>query len=292
MRFSCRLTFPRILVALAVLASVVTWLVGSELVAPAKSSIESPQQGLQAQSISFQSDSGAEIKGWFIRSKPSKGAVLLLHGIRANRVSMLDRARYLKSLGYSVLLIDLQAHGESGGKHITFGYLESLDAEAAIRFLRENAPNERIGAIGTSLGGAALLLAKYSQPIDAIILESVYSTIELAGENRIRRFLGPLSVFAKYPLLWQLSLRLGIKPSDLHPIDRIGDINCAVLVMSGTEDLSTKIEESKELCAHAKEPKECWWIPGAAHIDLYKYAEKQYEDKVRIFFEKYLSKAE
>ena len=71
-----------------------------------------------------------------------------MHGVRADRTSMLDRARVLSRAGYSVLLFDFQAHGESPGHRITLGYLESMDAQASIQYLRERNPDEKIGVIG------------------------------------------------------------------------------------------------------------------------------------------------
>lgn len=62
---------------------------------------------------------------------------------------MLDRARFLSAAGFAVLLFDFQAHGESPGEHITFGYLESRDAQAAVEFLRTQAQVERIGELCT-----------------------------------------------------------------------------------------------------------------------------------------------
>lgn len=66
---------------------------------------------------------------------------------------MLDRARWLHDEGYSSLLIDLQAHGESTGNHITGGYLEKHDVASAVKFARNRHPTESIGVIGVSLGG-------------------------------------------------------------------------------------------------------------------------------------------
>ena len=54
-------------------------------------------------------------------------SILGMHGVRGNRLSMLDRARFLSHAGFSVLVFDFQAHGESSGEHTTFGELESLD---------------------------------------------------------------------------------------------------------------------------------------------------------------------
>jgi pimeloyl-ACP methyl ester carboxylesterase len=68
---------------------------------------------------------------------------------------MLERARFLLRAGYTVLLFDFSAHGESTGEHITIGYLESRDAQAAISFLRKILPGEKIGVIGVSMGGGS-----------------------------------------------------------------------------------------------------------------------------------------
>src|SRR5436309_3521044 len=128
-----------------------TWLAGSVLSAPAHQSIGDLPSDLAGRTVQFPSASGAMIHGWFIPGQKGAGAVVLMHGVRANRLSMLDRARFLSRAGYSVLLFDFQAHGESAGDHITFGYLESRDAQAAVNFLRANAPDEKIGVIGVSM---------------------------------------------------------------------------------------------------------------------------------------------
>ena len=124
------------------------WLTGTILTSPVPQSAGVAPSDLAASAVEFQSQSGATIKGWFIKGKKNAGAIVLMHGNRGNRLSMVDRARFLSRAGFSVLLFDFQAHGESSGDHITFGYLESKDAQAAIDFLRANAPGEKIGVIG------------------------------------------------------------------------------------------------------------------------------------------------
>ena len=129
--------------------------------------------------------SGSTIHGWFIPGQKGAGAIVLMHGVRANRLAMVGRARFLSRAGYTVLLFDFQAHGESPGAHITFGYLERRDAVAAVRFMRANAPGEKVGVIGVSMGGAAALLATPPLEVDAMVLEMVYPTIDQAVSNRL-----------------------------------------------------------------------------------------------------------
>jgi fermentation-respiration switch protein FrsA (DUF1100 family) len=264
------------------------WFAGTILTAPAPHSIGSLPSDLQGRSIQFPSESGSTIHGWFMSGRPGAGAVVLMHGVRANRLSMLDRARFLSRAGFSVLLFDFQAHGESSGEHITFGYLESKDAQAAIKFLGENAPGEKIGVIGVSMGGAATILASPPLQVDAMVLEMVYPTIDQAVRNRITMRLGNWSAFLSHSLTWQLQPRLGIDTSALRPIDRVKNINSPKLFIAGAKDQHTTIEESQSLYETAVTPKELWIVEGAAHVDLHASAKEEYEQRVLSFFESHL----
>jgi pimeloyl-ACP methyl ester carboxylesterase len=110
-----------------------------------------------------------------------------MHGVHANRLSMVDRARLLHASGFSVLLFDLQAHGESTGTRITFGHLEAFNAAAAVAYMKSRLPLEKISAIGTSLGGAAALVGPNPLPVDALVLESVYPDIGAVCPRRLPR---------------------------------------------------------------------------------------------------------
>ena len=211
-----------------------------------------------------------------------------MHGVRANRLSMLDRARFLSHADYSVLLFDFQAHGESTGEHITFGYLESIDAQAAVSFLRSKTHDEKIGVIGVSLGGAAALLASPPLDVNAIVLEMVYPTINQAISNRLTMRLGGWAGSLTPLLSWQFKPRLGIDAEVLRPIDHIGKLSSPKLLIVGAEDQHTTLEESRRMFEVASEPKELWVVKGAKHVDLYPLAKNEYEQQVEGFFGKYL----
>lgn len=197
---------------------------------------------------------------------------------------MVGRAEMLHRAGYSVLLFDFQAHGESPGSHITMGYLESGDARAAVAFARARAPDGFIGAIGVSLGGAAALLGADPLPVDALILEAVYPDIEAATANRLGIRFGRLGRLLSPLLLAQLRPRFGISPSDLAPILAISRARAPLLVIAGGADRHTTPEDSARLFEAAPEPKQLWMIPGAAHVDFAKYAGPAYAERVLSFF--------
>jgi fermentation-respiration switch protein FrsA (DUF1100 family) len=266
-----------------------TWLAGSILSAPVHQSIGNLPSDLAGRSIQFSSESGATLHGWFIPGKKGAGAIVLMHGVRANRLSLLDRARFLSHAGFSVLLFDFQAHGESAGEHITFGYLESRDAQAAISCLRAHAPDEKIGVIGVSMGGAAVLLATPPLEANAIVLEMVYPGINQAISNRLTMRLGRWAGVLTPLLTWQFKSRLGVDAEVLRPIDRVGRISSPKLFIVGAEDQHTTLEESRQMFNVASERKELWVVDGARHVDLYPLTKREYERRVLVFFQQYLT---
>ncbi len=276
-------------VAMLVLAVGISWWVAGQLVAPAPRSIGTQPSDLDIDLVSIASDSGSMLSGWYVPGAIDKGTVVLLHAIRRSRLQMVDRARLLNRNGYAALLVDLQAHGESAGEYITAGHLERLDVRSAVRFARQRKPGQPIAVIGVSLGGAATVLAS-PLDIDAAVLESVYPTIGEAIDNRIRMRLGPLSPIATQLLLLQLKPRLGISPTQLRPIDRIGEIGCPVLVMGGSKDRHTSPAETRRLFRSASEPKQLAIFDGATHVDLYRFDPTLYTDLVLTFLEKHLDR--
>jgi uncharacterized protein len=260
------------------------WLTGSILSAPARTSIGDAPTDLAAENVQFQSRSGANIKGWFIRGQTGAGAVILMHGNRANRLSMLGRARFLANAGFSVLLFDFQAHGESSGDQITFGYLESNDAQAAVEFMRAKAPGERIGVIGVSMGGAATLLASPPLNVDAMVLEEVYSTLDQAASNRLTSRLGGWSRILTPLLTWQFRMRSGVSVDALQPIQKVGEIAIPKLFIASAQDRHTTLEESQRMFDAAAGPKELWIVEGAGHVDLHALKKEEYERRVLSFF--------
>lgn len=260
------------------------------MTAPANCNIGEPPGDLSAEPVSFSSESGSTLRGWFITGQPRRGIVILAHGVRSNRSAMLGRARFLSRSGHSVLLFDFQAHGESPGTRITLGHLESRDAQAAVQFAHSRLPQERTAAIGCSLGGAACLLGESPLKVDALVLEAVYSDVSTAISNRLSLRFGSFGKLLSPLLLCQLKPRLGVGPEALCPMNGIRKVECPVLMIAGTQDLRTTIEESRAIFAAAPEPKTLWEVQGAAHEDFHRYARQGYEKIVGEFLALHLSR--
>lgn len=280
----------RILLVTIVIAAItlIVFALGPLLTAPAPTTVSTLSADFPVESVEIPAQQGVSVHGWLARGKPGGGALLLVHSMRSNRMEMLSRARFLKDQGYNVLFIDLQAHGETAGDHITFGLREAENVEASVAFLRKTFPSERIGAIGASLGAAAIVLAQQNLKLDAVILESLHPTIEEAVDNRLKLHFGDHGSILLPLMLWQLSFYLDVSLDALSPITQINNLNAPVLFISGTHDVHTTQTETERLYAAARFPKELWIVPGARHFNMHSYAGREYEQRVSDFLSYYL----
>jgi len=263
------------------------WHVGTKLTAPATCDVFLDTQtraslGIPIQSLRIPAKNSSDCAVWNASQTNATATIVLAHPIRANRRVMLQRASFFFRSGYSVLLVDLPAHGESDGDHVTFGYHERHGVLAALEFVREKNPNHKVAVVGWSLGGAATLLAA-PLPIDALVLESVYPTISGATHNRIEQRVGVAAHIVSPLLLAQLPIRLGVWPNQLRPIDSLPQVRCPVLILAGEDDEHTTLGETKAMFAAANEPKQLVLFSKAAHVDLYAHERSLYEDRVGAF---------
>ena len=274
----------------ALVVGATSWWLASQLVAPVNHPVPLPAD-FPAQVISIPGP-GHAVAGWWMDQGGNSPVVLLLHAFHADRSSMLKRARLLRGHGFSMLLIDLQGHGETPGDPITLGWRESADVHAALAWLRRTAPSRRIGVIGCSLGGASVLLGPQPSGFDAVVLEAVYPRVDRAVENRIRIRLGPLAPLLAPLLTVQLQPRLHVSPRDLEPIRSIGRLGSPVLVVAGERAPPTPRPAAKQLVRAAAPPKRLWIVQGARHQDFLAFDPAGYESHIVGFLLKHLRPAE
>ena len=279
--------FGAFLAVILISGLVASWVVGGNLCSPCNHPVKAPA-GLTVESVTFPSRSGATIHGWLIGSPTNRAVVILQHGIHASRAELVSRARFLFEAGYAVLMFDFQAHGESIGSQITFGFLESRDAQAAVAFAKSRFPGKPIGVIGLSLGAAAAALAEPPLDVQALVLEMMYPTVAEATKDRIAMRFGPPGRLLSPLLTMQLKWRIGCTTDDLRPIVSVEKITAPKLFIAGCEDRDTTLAESKEIFAHAAEPKTFASFEGARHQDLLAFAPDRYKKMILDFLETHL----
>ena len=127
------------------------------------------------------------------------------------------------------------------------------------------------------------MLAHAAPAPAAVVLESMYPTIEEAVADRLRMRLGAPGTWLSPLLLAQLPLRTGIAAASLRPIDEIGEMSSPIMIAAGTLDVHTTAAETRRIFEAVRSPKSLWMVAGAAHVDLHAFAKEEYERRVGDF---------
>ncbi len=144
------------------------------------------------QAVTF-SSAGLEISGVVhvpsgLRPSERRAAFLVLHGFGSNKTSSntMQPTKVLCDLGYVVLRFDMRGCGESEGEFGRVICLEQVeDTRNALSFLAEHpaVDPDRIGAIGSSFGGA---VAVYAGGVDARLAAVISNGGWGDGERKFR----------------------------------------------------------------------------------------------------------
>ena len=247
---------------------------------------------LPFESVSFHSSDGTELSGWLVKRRNPTGIVILCHGVDSTRSAMLDVAEMLHRHGFSSLLFDFRARGESGGSRCTIGFREVDDLLAAIRFVRHRPELSHLssGVLGESMGGAvALMCAARNQDIAAVVAESPFAVLSNALDNHFRS-LGPTGPFLGAPARWIGERLIGCGSADVAPVREIAKISPRpILLIQDAEDYICPPSETSALMDAAGEPKELWTVPDSAHIGARDLFAEEYERRITDFFKQHLS---
>ncbi len=230
---------------------------------------------------------GLNISGWYIPGTRPE-AVIVVHGIGGNKADTITEAEVLAEAGFHLMLIDLRGNGQSDGSFNTYGYYEALDVQAATDYLAGLPNIEHIGALGNSLGAAAVArAAAMDSRLEAVVIKSGFSSLPAAVDDAFDQ----MSIFPSWPfaplLITLAERRVGLEISQVDSARDLANIQPrAVMIIHGSDDDLFPVYHAQKMYATAGEPKELWIIPGLGHADPAVDRRAAYETRVVAFFER------
>ena len=245
-------------------------------------------QGAVYENVEFTTSDGNRLSGWYLPHREHPVTIIMTHGLFRSRYETLDRGVELWRQGYGVLLYDLRRHGQSFAEFSTLGFNERHDVLAAVNFVREHAPGNKIVLMGVSMGAAATFLAATGiKDIMAIIAESSFLSFSDTIYHHVELVKVPTFPFA--PLLVKFtSWRMNFNPADFDVLKAVEKIRCPILFIGGTADRRMPNEKVLEpLYAAANHPlKSKLIVEGAPHGRAYDQDREAYIKAIGDFLQK------
>lgn len=235
--------------------------------------------------ISFTSEDGVTIRGWWFARPESQRVIIGLHGHRGAKTDLLGIGSGLWRAGNNVLLFDFRGCGESDAAPQSLAHLEQRDARAAVRYAQERMQDAQIGMIGYSMGASIAILTAATEPaIRAVVADSPFAAMrDVIADAYVRRRLPirPALDLADVVTRW----RYGYPFQAVRPIDVVPAIAPRpFLLLHGSADTIIPVSHAYRLFAVAGEPKELIIFEGAQHCGGYFADRAAYVSRVAEFF--------
>ncbi len=249
------------------------------------------EYGAAPERISFTTDDGVAIAGWYFPAAEKKKAptLIVLHTLGRTRADVLEFALPLWKKGLNLALIDMRGHGESGGRFFTYGYHEWRDVTGLVDWLeaRPDGSADRVAVVGVSAGGAvAIAAAARDTRIKALVSFASFADLGEVIEHQHPWLPG----FWRRRALRKAEKLAGFEVAETSPLSNIAEVKCPVLLVHGDADQYVPCADAGRLFERAPEPKELYSIPGADHANMFAKGGQELSDKISAFVKEHISR--
>lgn len=227
------------------------------------------EMGVEFEQVTFPSEDGTVIRGWWLDVPGSEQVAVVSHGFRGDKSQMLGISTGLFRAGISVLLFDFRGNGDSEDGPQSLGHHEQQDLRAAIGVARERRPDAELGLVGFSMGAAvSVLVGAEDSTISRIVADSSFADMHgvVATAAATARVPGAFAHLVDYATRGLY----GYGFSQVRPIDAIARVAPRPLLMfHGTADRTIPVEHAHRLRAQAGPTAHLELTEGADHCGSY-----------------------
>lgn len=245
---------------------------------------------IPAEPVTITSFDGCMLYGRYYQISDDAPLEILFHGYRSCAFRDCSGGHALsRKMGFNALVVDQRAHGESGGRTISFGIREHRDCHYWIKYANERfGPEKPIILSGLSMGAATVLMATglpLPKNVACILADSPYSAPSEIIEKVCSDMHYPVSLCRPFihlgALLWG-HFRLNA----LTAKEAVTHATVPILLIHGEDDMLVPYSMSFEIARCSASPVQIETFPGAGHGLSYLVDPLRYEKVVYEFLQK------
>lgn len=224
---------------------------------------------------------------WFPQGECKK-IVICFHGYTSQGMKdYLGLSGYYLKNGYSMLLVDERAHGESEGKYIGFGCLDRIDALKWINWvLRKCGEDVEILLHGTSMGGATvLMMSSLGLPaqVKGIVSDCAFTSPKEVFSH-VLKSMYHLPAFPVMNISNFLNKRFaGYGLDECNAAREVKKAKVPILFIHGSGDTFVPYSMCETMYENCASSKKKLIIEGAAHAECYYKDTDAYENALTEF---------
>jgi uncharacterized protein len=243
--------------------------------------------GLDYEAVDIHSTDGIRLGCWWVPAGDSARVAVLIPGWGGYKFEehLLQTLPVYHEAGYSVLLLDLRAQGESDGSRRTLGYREVRDVRGTLAWLLQRGYEAgNIMLHGWSEGGATALRAAPGTGVAAVVEEAGYADLPLLLKRMLPEFVRFGGVLEP-AILFAGKLFPDFDPWNVVPKREAGKLSgegVPLFIIHSMADEVVPYEQAKLLVAAYPEAS-VWTLEGYGHVEAYEHPE--YARRLRAFLD-------
>jgi fermentation-respiration switch protein FrsA (DUF1100 family) len=278
----------------------ISWKYADGVTRPTRDPLKKTPAYVQAnyEDVTFTSadDLALKLKGWWFPAVNATKAAVIVHGKDQNRIdSSFDPGRIARFLivdGWSVLLFDMRAHGQSEGLRWSLGEYEPNDIIAAIDLAarKTNVARSRIATIGESMGGGSVLMTVAKDPsFGPVVVDSAFASAPVVV-NEIAPAVSGLPAFFTPGLVLVARALYAVDLNSVVPADVVrAHPERAFLFIQCDDDRTVAMHHGLDLKAASANPDtQLWLVKDCGHVKAFILHPQEWQDHVLAFLHREL----
>lgn len=236
----------------------------------------------------IESEDGLKLHGTWFPVGDKKKVVICFHGYTSQGMNdYIGLSGYYLKRGYSMLLVDERAHGQSEGEYVGFGCLDRKDAMRWIDWvLKECGEEAQILLHGTSMGASTVLMAsglKLPLQVKGIVSDCAFTSPKYVFTH----VLHTMYHLPAFPMI-QIADRVNKKKAgygldECNAAREVQKATVPILFIHGEADTFVPYRMCGEIYENCASPKQMLSVPGAAHAESYYKDTAAYEQALDTF---------
>lgn len=217
---------------------------------------------------------GLKLHATYFPREDEKKVVICFHGYTSEGMKdYIALSDYYMKHGYSMLLVDERAHGQSEGTYIGFGCLDRKDALGWLDWIIGTCGKDvQILMHGTSMGGATVLMAsglELPEQVKGIISDCGFTSPKEVFTH-VLHSMYHLPAFPVIPLADMLNRRLaGYGMDECNAAREVRKAKIPILMIHGDGDTFVPCSMCEDIYENCASEKKKLIVPGAAHAESY-----------------------
>lgn len=224
--------------------------------------------------VYINSKDGLKLHGTYFPVGDEKKVVICFHGYTSEGMKdYVALSGYYLKKGYSMLLVDLRAHGQSQGEYIGFGCLDRFDALGWIDYIIGKCGEDvQILLHGTSMGAATVLMTsglELPKQIKGIVSDCGFTSPKHVFTH-VLHTMYHLPAFPVIPVADFVNRKKsGYGMDECNAAREVKKAKVPILFIHGDADFFVPCSMCDEIYENCASPKKKLIVKGASHAESY-----------------------